>query len=134
MSLVRPSFVENLYTTFFALEPDRPMYYMYVVRLGRSIFLSLNFQEKAILLDKMIQDKIEIPLQSDFGSVIQAYYNPRFMFSKKAFTKVGDSIDYRYVTRYEISKMLEELKDWVYDEVTEMAEYIRFTRTTQVMT
>jgi len=134
MSLIRPSFVENLYNTFFALEPDRPMYYMYVIRLGRSIFLSLNFQDKVIELDNMIKYKIEIPLKSDFGSIIQAYYNPRFMFSRKAFTKVGDTIDYKYVTRYEIGRMLEELKDWVYDEVTELSALIRFTRQSSVMT
>jgi hypothetical protein len=134
MSLIKPSFVENLYTTFFALEPDRPMYYMYVVRVGRSIFLSLGFHDKAQELDGMIREKIEIPLKSDFGSIIQAYYNPRFMFSKKAFTKIGDSVDYKYVTRYEIGQMLEELKDWVYDEITEMSSLIRFTRSSQVMT
>jgi len=134
MSLVRPSFVENLYNTLFQLEPDRPMYYLFVVRLARSIFLSLGFEELVEELNDRIRTTIEEPLQSNFVSIIHAFYNPKFMFSKKAYTKVGDSIDYKEVTRYEIMMRLEKVKDWIYDQIIQLSPYIRFTRPTQALT
>lgn len=134
MSFVRPSFVENLYNTLFQLEPDRPYYYLFVVRTAKSIFMVLGFEELLEQLDKKIRDEIEIPLQSQFVPVIHAYYNPRFMLSKRAYTKVGDSIDYKEVTRYEIMMRLENVKDWVYDNVVQLSPYIRFTRPTQALT
>jgi len=134
MSLVKPSFVENLYNTLFQLEPDRPYYYLFVVRTARSIFMVLGFEDLLEELNKMIKEEIEIPLQSQFVSVIHAFYNPRFMMSKRAYTKVGDSIDYREVTRYEIMMRLEKVKDWIYDNVVRLSPYIRFTRTSTTLT
>lgn len=134
MSLIRPSFVENLYHTFFQLEADRPMYYLLVVRLARSIFMSLGQDELVTEMDARIRNVIEIPLHTDFVSIIHAFYNPRFMFSKRAYTKIGDSINYREVTRYEIMLRLENVKDWIYDKVVELSPYIRFTRTQQMLT
>lgn len=134
MSLIRPSFVENLYHTFFQLEADRPMYYLLVVRLARSIFMSLGYDDLVIEMDALIKEIIEIPLHADFVSIIHAFYNPRFMFSKQAYTKIGDSIDYQEVTRYEIMMRLEYVKDWIYDKIVELSPYIRFTRTQQMLT
>lgn len=127
MSIIRPSFVENLFNSFFGLEADRPMYYRLVVRLGKSIFQAMGKDELIEELEKKIYIVIEKPLHSDFSSVIHAFYNHRFMFSKRAYAKIGDSIDYREVTRYEIEQRLEHIKDWVYDEVTELSQYVRFT-------
>jgi len=134
MSFIRPSFVENLYDTLFQLEPDRPYYYLFVVRVARSIFMTLGFEELKDQMEKMIKDEIEIPLQSQFVPIIHAYYSPRFMLSKQAYTKVGDSIDYREVTRYEIMMRLERVKDWIYDQVVQLSPYIRFTKQTQMLT
>jgi len=134
MSFIRPSFVENLYNTMFQLEPDRPYYYLFVVRIARSIFMSLGFEELVEELQNRIRDEIEIPLHSQFVPIIHAYYSPRFMFSKRAYTKVGDSIDYREVTRYEIMMRLESVKDWIYDQVVQLSPYIRFTKSSQVLT
>lgn len=128
MTLIRPSFTENLYTTLFQLEPDRPMYMIFVYRLARNIFLSLGYEDKIEKMDKIIRIHIEEPLQSDFVSVCHAFYNPRFMFSKRAYTKVGDSIEYREVTRYEIMVRLEFVKNFIYDEIVELSPYIRFTK------
>jgi len=134
MTLIRPSLIENLYNTLFQLEPDRPMYYLFVVRIARSIFMGLEFSEKIMQLDNKIKTIIEEPLNSQFISIIHAYYNPRFMFSKRAYTKIGDSIDYKEVTRYEIMMRLEKVKDWVMDEIIQLSPYIRFTKQQQVLT
>jgi hypothetical protein len=133
MTLVRPSPVENLYTTLFQLEADRPRYYIYVVRLARSLFISLGFENKVNEMNKVINKYLEKPLMSDFISIVHAYDNPRFMYSKRAYTKVGDSLDYKEITRYELENRLEIVKNWIFDEVTKLSPYIRFTRQTQMM-
>lgn len=132
MSLIRPSPVENHYITLFQLESDRPQYYLAVVRLAKSIFLSLGYEDKIDEMFKVIKRYIETPLKSDFVSIVNAFDNPRFMFSKRAYTKVGDSIDYKEVTRYEIRQRLEIVKDWIFDEVTRVSHEIRFTRQAQM--
>jgi hypothetical protein len=141
MTLIRPSFVENLYTTLFSLEPDRPMYYMFVTRLARSIFISLGFdgsneqmEDKVTIMGNLIKEIVEVPLEATFTQIIHAYYNPRFMYSKKAFTYIGEGVDQREVSRYEIMMRLEYIKDWVYDEIIALSPYIRFTKPQQMLT
>lgn len=133
MSLIRPSPVESLYVTLFNLEPDRPRYYINVVRLARSIFISLGFDDKVVEMEHIIKIQIEKPLMADFVALVHAYDNPRFAFKRRAYTKVGDSLDYKEVTRMEIENRLEFVKDWIYDEITKVAPYIRFTRQTSMM-
>jgi len=133
MSLIKPSFVESLFHTFFNLDPDRPQYYNLVFRLGRSILMQLGFDDKAEELQRLIEEKIEKPMSAPLFAILQAYYNPRFMFSRLAFCKVGEGIDAKQITRYEMTVVLEELKDWTYDEVTKLTPYVRFTRTGQAM-
>ncbi len=133
MSLIRPSPVENLYITLFQLESDRPRYYINIVRLARSIFISLGHEDKVDILNKVMKMYVETPLKSDYVSIVNAYDNPRFMFSRRAYTKIGDTIDYKEVTRYEIGERLEMVKDWIYDEVTKISSEIRFTRQAQMM-
>ncbi len=132
MSLIKPSFVESQFHTFFRLEPDRMMYYGSVFALARSIFLMLGFNNKADELQLMIEEKIEFPLRSKLFSILQAYYNPRFIFSKLAYCKVGSGVDTEYVTRYQMTGVLEEIKQWTYDEVTNLTPYIRFTRPNEI--
>lgn len=141
MTLIRPSFVENLYNTLFALEPDRPLYYLFVIRLARSIFISLGFEgtnpemeNKVLIMDNLVKEIIEVPLEASFTQIIHAFYNPRFMYSKKAFTYIGEGVDAREVSRYEIMMRLEYVKDWVYDEIIGLSPYIRFTRPQQMLT
>lgn len=133
MTLIRPSPVENLYITLFQLEADRPRYYIYIVRLARSLFMSLGHEDKVNEMNNVIYKYIEKPLMSDFVSVVHAFDNPRFAYSKRAYTRVGDSLDYKEVTRYEFEKRLELVKNWIFDEVTKLSPYIRFTRQTQMM-
>ena len=133
MGLIRPSPIENLYHTLFQLESDRQEYYINLVRIARSIFLSLGFNKKAGEMQNIIKNYIEIPLNAEFVSVVNAYDNPKFMYSKKAFTRIGDSIDYKEVTRYEIKKRLEFIKNRIFDEVTKVSPYIRFTRQGQML-
>jgi len=129
MSLIKPSFVESQFYTFFGLEPDRPQYYNLVFRLGRSIFLQLGFESKAIELQNMIGSRIEKPLNSSVFAILDAYYNPRFMFSKVAYCKIGGGVDAKEITRYDMTVVFEEIKDWVYDQVTALTPHVRFTRT-----
>lgn len=127
MTLIRPSFQENLHTTLFNLEADRPMYYLFVVRVGRSLFLSLGFQDEVDKIDKMVFETIEKPLKAPFIAIIEAFYNPRFMYTKQAYTRIGDSIDYVQVTRWDIRMRLEKIKDYIYDRATMISSMIRFT-------
>lgn len=131
MSLVKPNFVESLFHTFFNLDPDRPQYYFLVFRLSRSIFLQLGFNDKAEELKNKIYNEIEKPLSSNLFSILQAYYNPRFINSKVAYCKVGKGIDAKEVTRYQMTSVLEEIKEWCYDEITNMTPFVRFTRYTE---
>lgn len=128
MSLIKPSFVESLFHSFFALDPDRPNYYNLVFRYGRTIFMQLGFEKKAIELQNMILQKLEKPMKAPLFALLQAYYNYRFMFMKTAYCKIGAGIDTVEITRYEMTVVLEEIKEWVYDEVTNLTPYVRFTR------
>lgn len=128
MSMIRPSFQENLYNTLFKLEADRPMYYLYVVRIGRSLFLSLGMKDEVDKIDEMIFETLEKPLRSPFVAIIQAYYNPKFMYSKMAYTKIGDDFDYIEFTRWDITVRLEKIKDYIYDRATTISSKIRFTQ------
>jgi len=133
MSMIRPSFQENLHTTLFNLEADRPMYYLYVVRIGRSLFLSLDYQEEVNKIDNMIFNTLEKPLKAPFIAIIEAFYNPRFMYSKHAYTRIGDSIDYVQITRWDIRMRLEKIKDYIYDRATMISNEIRFTHSSTAM-
>jgi hypothetical protein len=141
LTLIRPTFVENLFHTLFSLEMDRPQYYLFVIRLGRSIFMSLGFDgsspefpNKVGEMEELIRQIVEIPLESTYVSVLHAYYNPRFYLSKRAYTYIGEGLDQREVTRYEIMMRFEYIKDWVYDSVMELTPLVRFTRPTQMIT
>lgn len=134
MSLIRPSPAENLYLTLFQLESDRPKYYIHVVRVARSLFLSLGYDGKVEEMERVIKIYIENPLKTDFVSIVNAFDNPKFANSRKAYTKIGDSIDYKEVTRYEIEKRLEKIKNWIYDEITKVSKDIRMTRQSQMLT
>lgn len=128
MSLVKPTLVEGLCHTFFNLEPDRPEYYNLVFRLARSIFLRLNFDDKVEEMEIMIKTQLEEPLNAPLFAILQAYYNPRFMFSKLAYCRIGRGVDAKIVTRYDMTVRLEHIKDWAYDEVTNLSQFVRFTR------
>lgn len=132
MSLIKPTITESLFYQFFKLEADRQLYYLSVYQIARSIFLNLGIPEKVEEMNRMIQDKLEIPLKSDFSSIVSAYYNPRFMYSKRAYTKIGSSIDYVKVTKYEIQRVLEDIKIWIYDEIIRLASFVRFTRPSEI--
>lgn len=127
MTLVRPSFQENLHTTLFNLDADRPMYYLLVIRVGRSLFLSMGLQDEVDKIDKMIFETLEKPLRAPFIAIMEAFYSPRFMYTKHAYTRIGDSIDYVQVTRWDIRMRLERVKDYIYDRATEISGMIRFT-------
>lgn len=133
MSLIKPSFVENLFYAFYKLEPDRPYYFNLVFRLGRSIFLQLGFENKAVELQKLIETRLEKPLSAPLFAILQAYYNPRFIYSKLAYCKIGDGIDSKEITRYDITMALESIKDWVYDEITSLSSFVRFTQNPSII-
>lgn len=129
---VKPTFVENLFHTFFNLQPDRPFYYLHVYRTARSIFLNLGQDEKAEELEELIRENIERPFNTNFINLINAYYNFRFLMKKNAYCKVGDRIEYQKVTRYDIYLKLEVIKNWCYDELSVMANDVRFTAIMQI--
>lgn len=133
MSLIKPSFVESLFHTFFDLDPDRMQYYNLVFRMSRSIFFQVGFNNKADELEKKIFEGIEKPFSCKLFSFLQAYYNPRFINSRVAFCKVGQGIDTKEITRYEMTCILEEIKNWCYDEITKLTPFIRFTRNGEAM-
>ena len=128
MTIIKPSFLEAMFYQFFNLDPDRPMYYMLVFRLTRSIFMQMGFDDKADKLQIMIDQKIESKLKAPVFSVLQAYYTPRFYMSRKAYCKIGEGVDTIHVTRYELTVGFEEIKNWCYDEVTQLTPYVRFTQ------
>lgn len=133
MTLIKPSFVESLFHTFFNLDPDRPKYYNLVFDMARNIFLQCGVEEKAEALNQMIQTKVEYRYRAPLFAVLEGYYNPRFMFSKHAYCKIGNGIDAKVVTRFEMTTIFEEIKAWCYDEVGALTPYIRFTSKTDIM-
>lgn len=134
MSLIRPTFLENLCIQLYNLDPERRFYYLELVTQAEAIFRILQYHEKISEMKKLILTEIEIPLMSRFKSVIHAYYNQKFMERRMAYTKVGDYLDYKEVTRFEIMERLEIVKDWIFIEITKITPHIRFTRYSQITT
>jgi len=132
MSLIRPTPVEGWYYSLFNLDPTRPDYYIAVVDLARAIFIKLHYYDKITEMEGVIKKYIETPLQRDFISIVNAYDNPRIAYLKRAYVRIGDSVDYQEVTKYEIKKRLEIVKQWVYDEISRVSDDIRFTRLPQM--
>jgi len=132
MSLIRPTPVEGWYYQLFNLDPTRPDYYVAVVDLARSIFIKLHYDDKIEQMNMVIKKYVEIPLKRDFVSIVNAYDNPRIAYLKRAYVRIGDSIDYQEVTKYDIKKRLEIVRQWVFDEVSRISDDIRFTRLPQM--
>jgi hypothetical protein len=130
--IITTTYVENLFFSLLNLDPDRPLYYLNVYRTGRNIFIHLGLKNDMKKLEILIKNEIEKPLKADFLSVIQAYYNQRFLFSKKAFCKIGDNIDPVRVTRYDLFRRLEKIKDFIMDRCSELAQHVRFRAVQQV--
>lgn len=128
MSLIKPSFIESRFHSYFLLDPDRPKYYNNVFGMARIIFMQLGFDDKATQLQKMIHDKVEVPFGAPLFAVLDGYYNFRFMYSKKAFCKIGEGIDQKEITRYEMTCVFEELKAWCDDEIIDLTPHVRFTQ------
>lgn len=133
MTLLKPSFIETMFHSFFNLESDRLNYFNSLFRLGRSIFIQLGYNDKAQELENMIKYKLEKPLNSPLFAILQAYYNVRFIHSKLAYCKVGDGINTIEITRYEITVILEEIKEWLYDEITQLTHQVRFTNSQNIL-
>jgi len=132
MSLIKPTITESLFYQFFKLDPTRPMYYNWVYQLSRSIFLNLELNEKVEQMDSLVWEQIELPFKANFTAICTAFYHPRFMMSKKAYTKIGSGYDSVKVTRFEMETRLENIKKWIYDEVIALAGLVRFTRPAEI--
>jgi hypothetical protein len=132
MQTIKPTFTENLFFSLYNLEPERPMYYLNLYRIAKNIFISCNLEDKLEELNMLIKTEIERPLRTTFQSVNHAYYNPRFLMSKKAYCKIGDAMEYRMVTRYEIMMRLERIKDWIFDQCSLLSQSVRFSAIQQV--
>lgn len=133
MSLVKPSFVESMFHNYFMLDPDRPKYYNNVFAQARKIFMQLGFDDKARLLQKKIHEHIEKPFNAPMFAVLDGYYNFRFMYSKKAFCKIGEGVDSKEITRYEMTIAFERIKEWCDDEIINITPYIRFTQRSEFL-
>jgi hypothetical protein len=132
LSLIKPSGIEFLFYRFYHLEEDRPKFYNNVFELSRQIFRQLGADELADELQQMIQERIEKPLDAHLHAILEAFYTPKFYFSKLAYCKVGTGIDAKEVTRYEIMVVLEEIKEWCFDKVSELMPNVRFTMPQQL--
>jgi len=132
MSLIKPTITESLFYQFFQLDSTRPDYYMAVVTLGRSIFLNLGLVDQAKQLKDLMYEEIELPFQSDFSAVCTAFYHPKFMLSKKAYTLIKDGSVSHKITRFEMQRRFERVKGWVFDSVIKLSSDIRFTRPAEI--
>jgi len=132
MSLIKPTITESLFYQFFQLDSTRMDYYKAVVSLGRNIFLNLGLSDQAEELKTLIWQQIEYPFMADFSAVATAYYHPRFMMSKKAYTLIQEGGVYHKVTRFEMERRFEIIKTWISDKVIDLSQHIRFTRPTEI--
>jgi hypothetical protein len=129
--LVKTTYVELQFRTLYSLDPDRPLYYGQVIRTARDIFIYLNKNELLAELELKIK-KFERKFKTSFKNFEQAYYTQRFYFNKKAWCRIGDSVDYRKVTRYEMFYELELIKDWIYDSISVMSQRVRLSALTDI--
>ncbi len=144
MTLVKPTLLEDLYSSLLNLDSENINYYKDVIKVGRGIFtklLSMSREEgnnlsnyeteyQGVLdeIDRLIYYVIEKPLEAPLKTVLDTFYSFRFMAQAKAYIKVGDQIDYRLVYKPEISNRLEYISDYIYKKVWEVSGLIRFTR------
>lgn len=133
MSLIRPSFQETIIKGLFDLESDRPMYYYNVFHLSTMLFNVSGNKELTDQLNHLIRVRLERPLRANIQSVLTAFYNPRFMMMKRAYTKIGGGVYAKEVTRYEMMLAFEEIKDWCFDKVVIISETILFTTPLEII-
>lgn len=131
VDFIKTTYVELQFKTLYSLEPDRPLYYGQVIRTVKDILLYLEQKDLLIEMDRRIK-KIEHKYRTSLKNLEQAYYNQRFYMNKRAWCKIGDSIDYRKVTRYEMFLALEEIKDWIYDSISILAQNVRLSAITDI--
>jgi len=129
MSIItaKATLVENHFHSFYALQSDRLGYYQNVFQGTRNIFMALGEYDKLDELNAMIRNLIELPFQTKLQHIMKWYYTPRNFFRLKVWFKVGDRIDYVKVTKYEVEQRFEQIKLWCYDELSVMANDIRFS-------
>jgi hypothetical protein len=126
MEVIKTTFIELKFRQLYGLDPDRPQYYGNVIRAAKDIMLYLEQEEMMMELELRIR-KIEKRYRTSLKNLEQGYYNQRFYFNKKAWCRVGDAVEYRKVTRYEMFLSLEEIKDWIYDNMSILAQRVRFS-------
>jgi len=130
--LIKVTPVENLFFTLNNADPNRPYYHRVVYQCGRSIFIQLRLEEALDELQTLVRKEIEMPLKADFTSVLDAYYNQKFLFSSKAFCKIGDPLEPILVTRYELGRRLQNITQWILDYCSEISSDVRFHAIQQV--
>lgn len=133
MPLIKPSIIESMFHAFLALDASRPHYYKQLINMTFQIFYFLNHEDKVKELNDLLVKEVEIPFQSSYYAILEAFYIEKFMWSRKAFCKIGDGIDTVYVTRPEIQYQLEIVKDWCTREIWELSHQINFTDRLQLV-
>jgi len=132
MSLIKPTITEALFHQFFHLDSTRMDYYRQLINLGRTIFLNLGLEDKAKELKQLVWKQIEYPFMADFSAICTSFYHPRFMMSKKAYTLIQIDGVHHKVTRFEMERRFEIIKEWITDHVVELSQHIRFTRPSEI--
>jgi hypothetical protein len=124
--LVKVTPVENLFFSINNADPSRPQYHNLVYQYGRQIFIMLQLEDKYNELNILVRKEIEMPMKADYQTILDAYYDNKFLFSKKAFCKIGDPIEPIYVSRYEIGRRLQKITQWILDNCSELSNNVRF--------
>lgn len=124
--LVKVTPTENIFYSLNNADPSRPMYHNLIYQYGRQIFIQLGLEDKYNELNLLVRKEIELPMKADYQTILDAYYDNKFLFSKKAFCKIGDPIEPIIVSRYEIGRRLQKITQWILDTCSELSNDVRF--------
>ena len=112
-------------------ELANPNYYETLFKYFKSLCMSMGRLDLIRELDDLIDEKVSKPMGSPIQLVLFTYKN---LPALNSITKSRNP-DFKreYVTKMELKKWLDEVEEWIFEEVTGFEGKIRFRESQKIM-
>lgn len=108
-----------------------PEYYEQLFRNFKSLVAGMGRTDLIYELNEKLHEKIEKPMGTTYQSVLYVYKN---LPSLNAFTKsLNPEYPTEYVRKYTIKTWLEEIEEWIFNELVSLEPLIKFKESQTLM-
>lgn len=133
MSMIRTSNHEELIRSIRNLDSLRPEYFTNLIKISKWLY-SISLKGYYITeLNHLITIKLEKPFMTKFKLIEKVYDEMKQVGNYSAYILVGDGIDSKEVTYFELKLIFDEIDEWVADTVAEISQDVRFTRPLEIL-